>query len=136
MDNEQGVDLFIFRGKNAVDGNIQLVNVNSGSVTRVAGASSTTKFREYIPVAEAIVRAQKALITIELNHGKTFTYNAFMEFSTIRLALRRLLVVAQMNCDVLDNARLSILYEIRHRRNRIGNPENMVRVASLLSTLL
>jgi hypothetical protein len=133
MENEYGVDLFIFRGKNPVDGKIQLLNVKSGSVLRVA--MNNAKFREYIPVAEAIVRAQKALMTIELNHGKTFSYNAFMEFSKMRVALRRLLVIAQMNCDAIDEARLNILCEIKRQSNGIDNPGNMVRVAGRLCIL-
>jgi hypothetical protein len=44
------------------------------------------KIRAYVPVAEAISRAQKAFMTIELDHLKKFAYAAFMEFTSLRVA--------------------------------------------------
>ena len=78
------------------------------------------RVRRYIPVGEAISRAQKALMTIELEHGKKFSFNAFMEFQRLRIPLQRLLVVGQMTCEELDNARLTLLSEIQQlsRQNR------------------
>jgi hypothetical protein len=91
--------------------------------------------RLYVPVAEAITRAQKVLMLIELEHGKKFSYNAFMEFHTLRIPLQRLLVVGQMACEVLDNARLNILSEVQ----RVGRsalhqqkvePQNIIVVGA------
>ena len=83
------------------------------------------RVRRYIPVGEAISRAQKVLMTIELDHGKKFSYNAFMEFHRLRIPLQRLLVVGQMTCEELDNARLTLLSEIQQssRLNRKMNPK-------------
>jgi hypothetical protein len=52
-------------------------------------------------------------MTIELDHGKKFAYNAFMEFTQLRIPLQRLQVIGQMTCEVLDNARLNILSEVQ-----------------------
>ena len=74
----------------------------------------------YIPVAEAIVRAQKAFMTIEIDHGKRFQYNAFMEFGSsenslsLRTRLTRLVTVSQMFCYELDRARLNVLTEVKN----------------------
>jgi len=80
---------------------------------------STLEVREYIPIAEAISRAQKAFMIVEVDHGKKFSYNAFMEFgstertTSLRSRLRRLIVLAQVQCPALDQARLNVLGEIR-----------------------
>jgi hypothetical protein len=55
---------------------------------------------------------------IELDHGKKFKYNAFMEFSYLRIALRRLAVISQVFCEELDNARLNVLRETQ-RSNQV-----------------
>jgi hypothetical protein len=73
----------------------------------------------YVPIAEAISRAQKAFLTLELDHGKKFSYNAFMEFgspknkSSLRTMLRRLVVLSQVHCSELDKARLNVLAEVK-----------------------
>ena len=47
--------------------------------------AGSIRFLRYIPVAEAISRAQKAFMTIELDYCKRFSLNTFMEFgSTLR----------------------------------------------------
>jgi len=80
--------------------------------------AQTLQVREYIPIAEAISRAQKAFMIIEIDHGKKFSYNAFMEFgstdknTSLRSRLRRLVVLAQVHCSALDQARLNVLSEI------------------------
>ena len=75
----------------------------------------------YVPVAESISRAQRCYMNIELEYGKKFTYDAFMEFSFLRMALRRLAVVSQLFCHELDNARLNILSEVqRTHQTEIG----------------
>ena len=51
---------------------------------------------EYVEVAEVISRAQKAFMTIELNHGKKFSYNCWMEFAFMRDPLRKLMTLAQV----------------------------------------
>jgi hypothetical protein len=76
-------------------------------------AASTVKIRTYVPVAEAISRAQRAFMNIELDHGKKFAFDAFMDFTFLRTALRRLLVISQVTCEELDNARLNVLAEIQ-----------------------
>jgi len=74
---------------------------------------SMVKSRHYVPVAEAITRAQRAFMNIELDHGKKFMYDAFMDFTFLRTALRRLVVISQVTCEELDNARLNMLAEIQ-----------------------
>jgi hypothetical protein len=93
-------------------------------------------------------------MTIELEYGKTFSYSAFMEFSFLRTALQRLgmypiyltvkynrlrsnrfltkiffdrltVVVSQMNCDELDNARLNVLREIQRSKQIFLRPEDL-----------
>jgi hypothetical protein len=77
----------------------------------------------YVPIAEAISRAQKAFLTLELDHGKKFSYNAFMEFgsplnkSSLRTMLRRLVVLSQVHCSELDKARLNVLAEVKTAAN-------------------
>jgi hypothetical protein len=81
----------------------EFVSIEDGSV----------KFRAYVPVAEAITRAQKAFMTIELDHLKKFPYPSFMEFTFLRVPLRRMMILAQIHCEELDNARLNVLAEIQ-----------------------
>ena len=76
-------------------------------------SSGSANIRSYVPVAEAITRAQRAFMNIELDHGKKFSYNAFMEFSFLRTALRRLMVISQVSCEELDNARLNVLAQVQ-----------------------
>ena len=68
---------------------------------------------EYIPVAEAIVRAQKVFMMIETCHGKKFSYNAFMEVKRLRSQLRDLCSLSCMHCSSLDDARLRCLKSIQ-----------------------
>jgi hypothetical protein len=79
----------------------------------VSMTDSSVKLRAYVPVAEAISRAQKAYMTIELDHLTKFNYTAYMEFSYLRVPLRRLAVLSQIHCEELDNARLNVLAEIQ-----------------------
>jgi hypothetical protein len=78
---------------------------------------------EYIPIAEAISRAQKAFMAIEVEHCKRFSYNAYMEFgyayagNSLRNSLRRLAAVSQIHCSELDKARLNTLAEMRNSIN-------------------
>ena len=74
---------------------------------------SEVEIHTYVPVAEAITRAQKAFMDIELEFGKRFSYNAFMDFQHLRCALRRLIVVSQINCEELDTARLNLLRSLQ-----------------------
>jgi hypothetical protein len=73
----------------------------------------TVKFRTYIPIAESISRAQRCYMNIGLDHGKKFRYNAFMEFSFLRAALRQLAVISLIFCEELDDARMTILREVQ-----------------------
>ena len=38
-------------------------------------------------------------MTIELDHGKKFSVDAFMEFEMLRLPLRSMLVLSQVQCN-------------------------------------
>lgn len=123
LESKKGAcELYSYAGKNGQKH--QFIHVDSGSVR----FDVDVRARAYIPVAEAISRAQKVFMTIELNHGKTFAYNAFMEFTPLRVALRRLIVVSQMACEVLDNARLNVLSEIQRTNQVTSNPQNLVVV--------
>lgn len=73
----------------------------------------TDRVFKYIPVAEAIVRAQKAFMTIETRHGKKFSYNAFMEVKRLRSRLRDLCSLSCIQCSALDEARLNVLKSIQ-----------------------
>ena len=91
----------------------RFVHVDSGYERFVSLAIEEVVIREYVPVAEAISRAQRCFMHIELDHGKKFKYSAFMEFSYLRTALRRLAVISQVACEELDNARLNMLREVQ-----------------------
>jgi len=95
-------------------GNLKLLHVNSGKTVKL-NFDKISVFR-YIPIAEAISRAQRAFMTIEVEYGRRFAYTAFMEFSWLRTSLRRLTVVSQMTCDSLDLARLNILSELKRSK--------------------
>ena len=71
-------------------------------------SKSTLSAYKYIEVGESIVRAQKAFMTIELDHGTVFSYAALMELSFLRSPLRQLLVLSQFHCEEIDEARLNI----------------------------
>jgi hypothetical protein len=81
--------------------------------------------RKYIPVAESIVRAQRCYMNLELDHGHKFSYNAFMEFSFLRTALRRLAIVSQICCEELDNARLTLLKEAQLSNSVSVDPRDL-----------
>jgi hypothetical protein len=76
-------------------------------------SDASVKCRTYVPVGEAISRAQRAYMNIELDHGKKFSFDAYMEFTFLRTALRRLIVISQVTCEELDNARLNVLAEVQ-----------------------
>ena len=95
----------------------RFIHVDSGIERFVSMTNGSVKVYTYVPAAEAISRAQKAFMTIELDHIKTFSYEALMEFTFLRVALRRLAVLSMIHCDELDNARLNFLVEIQ-RTNR------------------
>jgi hypothetical protein len=82
--------------------------------------TSSVRLMSYVPIAEAISRAQKAFLTLELDHGKKVSYNAFMEFGpasskkSLRTMLRRLAVLSQVHCSELDKARLNVLAEVKN----------------------
>ena len=85
--------------------------VNSGMrFLEICGDENHIKMREHVPIAEKISRAQKAFLTIELDYGRRFSYDAFMEFRTLRMQLRQLLVISQTHCGKLDEARLNVRY--------------------------
>ena len=124
----------LFQGKSTYGSSLRFVDVDSNFQCRHEAAN--TRIRSYVPVAEAITRAQKAFMTLELDHGKHFSYNALMEFgsvtssSSMRTRLRRLASVAQMQCSELDKARLTVLTEIKNsvREKVNGCPPQSVNV--------
>jgi hypothetical protein len=106
--------VYIYRGKTSTghDGH-RFVHLNTDFEKVVSLLDGSIRVRSYLAVAEAISRAQRAFMTIELDHGKKFPYNAFMEFTQLRCSLRRLLVISQLTCEELDNARLNMLAEVQ-----------------------
>lgn len=88
----------------------------------------TLVFRYYVPVAEAISRAQKTYMNLELEYLKRFSYNAFMEFGSgdvdgsLRTQLRRLVVVAQLHSYEIDNSRRMILSKFLNPSDDTVNP--------------
>uniref|UniRef100_A0A7S2ET43 Uncharacterized protein n=1 Tax=Ditylum brightwellii TaxID=49249 RepID=A0A7S2ET43_9STRA len=72
------------------------------------------QFRKYVPIGEAIVRAQKAFMTIELDLMKRFAYASYMEFSDLREDLIKLQILSGVNCYFLDDARLDVLSHIKN----------------------
>lgn len=112
---------------------LKFIRIDSGDP--VLHDKNYIRCRNYIPLAEAITRAQKAYMTIEVDHCKRFSYDAFLEFglqtsspltTSLRSQLRRLIVVSQISCRELDDARLNALAEIRtsvaKRRKTFGTP--------------
>jgi hypothetical protein len=74
--------------------------------------SGNLKFYQYVNIPEAITVAQWVFMKIELDHGKKFTYSGFMEYHFLRNRLRFLIAVSQLQCYVLDDARLNRLKDI------------------------
>jgi len=110
--------VYIYDGKVTGKDMHKFVHVDTRNEEFIALSDSSVTVRNYIPVAEAVTRAQRAYMHIELDLGKKFSYFSFMEFSYLRTALRRLAVVGQVACEELDNARLNILAEIQ-RSNQV-----------------
>jgi len=117
---EEGDNKAVYVYDNKVTGKElhRFVHVDSGTERFISLDDPNVKCRTYVPVAEAISRAQKCYMDVELDHGKKFKYNAFMEFSYLRIALRRLAVISQIFCGELDNARLNVLREVQ-RSNQV-----------------
>ena len=69
--------------------------------------------RQYIPVPECITRVQKAYMHIECDHGTKYTLNGLMEFTYLRRSLRNMMVLSQINCEDLDDARFNMLKDIQ-----------------------
>jgi len=67
-------------------------------------------------------------MTIELDHGKRFTYNSFMEFTYLRDRLRCLATVGQMACKSIDMARINLI-DLTAQVSETGNitvpPQNV-----------
>ena len=83
--------------------------------TRLIQPNQSELVLEYIEVAESIVKAQKTFMTIELDHGKKFNYNSFMEFTFLREPLMKMISVSQTFCPVLDDARMNLMQAIQHQ---------------------
>jgi hypothetical protein len=107
----------VYRYEGKKDNDYTFVHANSNTKRTVSlSPNCDSKVRLYIPVAESISRAQRAFMNIELDHGKRYSYNAFMEFSYLRPALRKLIVISQLACEELDNARLNVLAEVQRSK--------------------
>lgn len=116
LEEKDKKSVFTYEGSGANGSSYHFIHVDSGVdrfVTFTNGYNDSIRFRRYVPVAESIVRAQRCYMNLELDHGHKFKYNAFMEFSFLRTALRRLAVVSQIFCEELDNARLNLLREVQ-----------------------
>ena len=98
------------------DGTLLFEHLVSGKQRRLDPSIDSFLLHEYIPIAEAILRAQKAFMTIELECLRTFSYDAFAELSSLRVAIKKLLVVSQMTCERLDTVRLDLLHDLKRRR--------------------
>ncbi|CAB9528137.1 expressed unknown protein [Seminavis robusta] len=122
--NEEGVYVFDKAGSSSAV--FRFVNIRYGRERFVSRLNSTVQMRKYVAVGEAISRAQKAFMTIELEFGNRFTYNAFMELSFLRTLLRRLLVVSQLTCEELDAARVNVLKDMQNRTETRVNPCDLV----------
>ena len=124
-------------GKN--DNLHRFVHIDSDVERFVNLARADIKIRTYIPIAEAIMRAQKCYMDIELQHGKTFRYNAFMEFSFLRSALRQICVISQIFCEELDEAHIRLLREVQ-RLNleliKVKTPQNTIVIGGDLTALM
>jgi len=109
--------VFVLAEEHSNEGEISVyrfLSVDTGMEALVSFEDADfTSCQEYIPVAESIVRAQRCYMNLELEHCHKFKYNAFMEFSFLRKALRRLAVVSQIFCEELDNARLNMLHAVK-----------------------
>ena len=116
--------LYICGGRSSSE-NFRFIHVDAGFERIFDASDGYTKFKTYIPVAEAIARAQRCYMNVELNHLKKFSYNAYMEFSYLRIPLRRLAVVSQIFCDEVDNARVHILNEIKRSESHLVAPYDM-----------
>jgi hypothetical protein len=130
LEDRRKSGIYRYEGETEDERKHLFVHINSDS-KRILSLQSL-EVRHYVPVAETICRAQKMLMTIELDHGKKFSYNAFMAFALLRVALRRLAVVSQMACEVLDNARLNILEEIKRSKEKEPKSQNGRMPQSLL----
>ena len=72
--------VYIFERANA-DGTYTFTDRATRSEHCFDLSKSTLSAYKYIEVGESIVRAQKAFMTIELDHGTVFSYAALMELS-------------------------------------------------------
>jgi hypothetical protein len=113
IEEEEKKDLYIFDEEGSTEVADRFIHVSSGIERFLLIDDNTPKFRMYIPVAEAISRAQRCRMNIELEHGEKFRYNAFMEFTFLRVALRQLYVISLLFCQELDGARMTILQEMQ-----------------------
>jgi hypothetical protein len=123
IEDEHGPRVFVHKSLHG--GNrLRMVDVEY-NIEQLIDSGSGVTIRQYIPVAEAISRAQKVFMTVEIDYGKKFSYNAYMEFgsttssNSLRTRLRRLLTVAQIHCSELDKARLNVLSEMKSSVQRM-----------------
>lgn len=112
IDDEGTTGVYIYQGKQTGAENFRFTDIATNTERWITPIEQV-EILQYIEVAEALSRAQHAFMVIELDHGKKFSYNAFMEIERLREPLRQLLVVSQIHCPVLDLANMNVLQTIQ-----------------------
>ena len=120
VQSENATGVFKFKGTQGKKLRFKDLVVGNSILVERTGSLS---IRQYVPVAESISRAQKAYMSLELEHLKRFSYNAFMEFGSctvdvsLRSQLRRLAAVAQIHSYTIDNSRRTVLSEFQRKQD-------------------
>ena len=104
---------YVFQGQVTGGSLLQFCHRMTGNTFWVDIAKEELQILQYIAVAESIVHAQKAFMQIELDHGKRFSYFAFMELPDLQRDLRNLQVISQAQCSALDDTKLVLLKEAK-----------------------
>jgi len=114
IEDEDGTArVYYYAGKETGVKKHKFIDKLTGYERWIESSTTTCKIRTYIPVAESITRVQKAYMNIECDYGTTFTLNGLMEFSYLRKPLRNMIVLSQITCEALDDARLNVLKDIQ-----------------------
>lgn len=137
----------VFQYKGPVNGRLRFKDVQTGN-TLIVEITPALVLHQYVPVGEAIARAQKAYMNLEIDHLKKFSYTAFMEFGSgerdgsLRTQLRRLAVVSQLHSYEIDNSRRMVLSAFVKRPSESTfsvkkcKPQNLVVIGGGVSGLV
>ncbi|CAM9869363.1 unnamed protein product, partial [Ectocarpus fasciculatus] len=112
LDDEGTSGVYVYEGKQTGAENFRFTHIATHH-ERWFTPIERVEILQYIEVAEIITRAQHAFMTIELDYGKKFSYDGFMEFEFLREPLRQLLIISQVHCSELDDAKMNVLQSIR-----------------------